>query len=109
MSDIRKVAESYHKDNGDWDEWPYPTLTIESIITGKLRTHILNIYSLEDTAEVYLIETQVSGGYSEFTKEDECSIQVQVDGIIVWDSIYHMNKESAMAKFLTTFGGDVKK
>jgi hypothetical protein len=68
VSDITKVSELRSKDEGNWDDWPYPTITITSRITGDLRSRILARLRLPD-GEVILEESEVSGGYSEFTQE----------------------------------------
>ena len=103
MSDIRKVRATQEKD-GDWEEWPYPTETIESVISGDLRARILRILErTDDGAEVRLIETNVSGGYSEYTQESECDIEVRIGGDVAWKDEYSFSTESAMTKFLAKF------
>lgn len=107
MSDIRKVREVREKDDGDWEDWPYPILTIESVVSGGLRAIILARLNAPDTAEVRLIETCVSGGYSEFTQEDDYGIEVLADGASAWKHEYGTSAESSMARFLAEFGPPV--
>jgi hypothetical protein len=104
MNDIRKVMESRSKEDGDWDDWPYPTVTIESVVSGELRARILTVLGYaDDGREVRLIESQVSGGYSEYTQEDECSIEVRIGAEVAWKNMFY-SEESAMAAFLANFG-----
>lgn len=107
MSDIRKVSETRVKeDDGEWDDWPYPTVTIESVVSGNLRSRILNeLERHDDGCEIRLIENQVSGGYSEYTQEDDCSIEIRIGQETVWENKFNFSSESAMAAFLRQFGG----
>ena len=101
---IKKVRETRTKDDGDWGEWPFPTVEIESVISGDLRSRILAKLGREDDGcEVRLVETAVSAGYSEFTQEDECSIEVKIGSDVAWSDEYAYSTESAMAKFLQEF------
>lgn len=103
MRDIRKVRATQEKD-GDWEEWPYPTETIESVVSGDLRARILRILErADDGTEVRLIETNVSGGYSEYTRETECDIEVRIGGDVAWKYEDSLSNESAMTKFLAKF------
>lgn len=105
MSDLRKVRETRTKDDGDWDEWPYPTLTIESVISGDLRTRALSKLGRPDhDGEVLLIESHVSAGWSEYTQEDDYSIEVSINGESAWKDEYNYSTESAMAQFLKWIG-----
>ena len=107
MSDITKVRETRTKDDGDWDEWPYPTVEIESVVSGELRSRILSVLGIEDDGQkIMLVETNVSGGWSEFTQETECGIEVRIDAETAWKDEYNYSSESAMAAFLRKFGGN---
>lgn len=102
--DIQKVKETRTKDAGDWGEWPFPTLEIESVITGELRSRILaKLGRSDETAEMLLIETNVSSGYSEYTQEDECSIRVRIGEDTAWQADYEHSTDAAMARFLKEF------
>ena len=101
MGDIRKVSETRSKDDGDWDEWPYPTVTIESEVTGELRSKVIAAAGGEPVpGRVIITETEVSGGYSEFTQETEYGIEVRIDGASVWKDEYNMDSETAMSAFM---------
>lgn len=103
MNDIRKIRQTETKDDGDWEEWPYPTVEIESVISGDLRSRILTkLERADDGCEIRLIETSVSGGYSEYTQEDECSIEVKIDTETVWKA-ETFSTESATARFMEKF------
>ncbi len=103
VMNLRKIRETHSKDDGGaWDEWPYPTITIESEVSGALRTAVLSAFGRAGE-KVILIESEVSAGWSEFTQETEYGIAVQVDGETVWQQDYATSAESAMASFLRTF------
>jgi len=107
MSDITKIRETRTKDEGDWDEWPYPTVEIESVISGELRSRILAVLGRKDDgSEMRLVEIQVSGGWSEFTQEDECEIGIKIGAETIWKDDYNYSSESAMAAFMRKFGGE---
>lgn len=104
MSDIRKVRETYSKENpGDWEDWPYPTVTIESEVSGELRAGILAKLG-RSKGDVCLVESEVSGGWSEWTQETDYEISVEIDGEKVWGDEYSPSKESALAAFLEWVG-----
>jgi hypothetical protein len=98
--DITKIKEVTTKDDGDWEEWPYPTVEITSKITGELREKILNLTAHQFDGDITLVEEKVSSGYSEYTQEDEHSIRVLIGDRQVWTEAYESSQESAMAKFL---------
>jgi hypothetical protein len=101
MGDIKKISETCEKDGGDWEEWPYLTVTIKSEVTGELRGKIIAKAGGEPTpGRVTLIETKVSAGYSEYTQEDECSIEVRIDGASVWKDEQNFSSDRGMAAFL---------
>lgn len=102
MSDITKISELRTKDGGDWDKWPYPTVTITSAITGELRKRILAKLEIADNpgTEVTIEESEVSGGYSEYTQENDCSIRVMVDGTEHWQRGDMYGTDGAMAAFM---------
>ena len=102
--DITKIREERSKEDGDWDEWPYPTVDITSRITGELKDKILKLTG-DSEGEVTLVETEVSGGYSEYTQEDEHSIRVLIGKRQVWCAPYEMSGDRAMARFLAWVGG----
>ena len=102
--DIQKIRETRTKEDGDWGEWPYPTLEIESVVSGELRARILTKLGKEtDGGEVRLIETNVSAGYSEYTQEDECSAEVRIGSETVWKAEYEHSIGAAMTSFLKVF------
>lgn len=98
MGDITKIAEHYTKEEGVWGDWPYPTVTIISKVTGELRDKILALTGGE--GDVYLEESEISVGYSEYTQDTEYTIRVVVNASEVWKHDCEVSKESAMASFL---------
>lgn len=103
MSDITKIREERSKDDGDWEEWPYPTVTITSRVTGSLRTAILAKLGVAD-GDVTIEESEVSGGWSEVTQETDYQIQVLLDGVKKWERDVQWSAESAMAAFMDWCG-----
>jgi hypothetical protein len=106
MSDITKISESYSKDPDyhDWDAWPYPTVCIESVVSGELRSRILTALDWKDDgSELHLVETKISSGWSEYTPEDDCEIAVMIGSQTLWESKHHYNSEPAMAAFMQRF------
>lgn len=53
------------------DEWPYPTRYVKSLIEGELADRIRERLGLEDDVPVYITETVISGGWSEYTQETD--------------------------------------
>ena len=101
MSDITRIKEIRYKDDGDWDEWPYPTIETTSRITGELRDKILKRTGRKanDTSEITIVESNVSSGWSEFTQDNDYSIDVFIgtEGITITN--YDTSEESAMSRF----------
>ena len=103
MNDITKIKETRYKDDGDWEEWPYPTFEITSRVTGELRDKILKLTNREinDTSEVTIVESDISSGWSEWTQEDDYGLAVYVGTVKVREWTYQFSERDAMAKFLT--------
>jgi len=55
------------------DEWPYPTRYAKSLITGDLADKIRERLGLDSHVPVFITEKVVSGGYSEYTQENDYS------------------------------------
>jgi hypothetical protein len=53
------------------DVWPYPTSYTKSLITGDLADKIRERLGAEPHVPVMLTEKRVSGGYSEYTQEND--------------------------------------
>jgi hypothetical protein len=101
-TNIRKIDQIVGP--GDPDKWPYPTITIESEISGELRDRIIARTGL--TGRVTLLESEISGGYSEYTQETDYEIEVLIDGHHVWNDDYQWSTESAFGAFMTWVAGD---
>lgn len=104
MSDIVKIHEwtdtDGHTPNEDGGyDWPYPTEVIESEVVGDLREKVLTRTDRFD-GDVRIVERVVSGGYSEYTQENDYEFEVVVDGVQVWDSSGYWGPESNLADFL---------
>ena len=52
-------------------EWPYPNSYTKSLITGDLAGKIRERLGLESHVPVMITEKVVSGGYSEYTQEND--------------------------------------
>lgn len=53
------------------DDWPYPTRYSKSLITGDLADAIRARLGVEAHVPVIITEEVVSGGYSEYTQEND--------------------------------------
>lgn len=62
----------------DADDWPYPTTYRESQANGELAERIRRALGVADDLPVYVTEEIVSGGWSEFTQEDEYGLVIRV-------------------------------
>lgn len=103
MSDITRIMVTQSKDDGDWDEWPYPTIETTSRVTGELKAKILKLTGRkdDDTSEVTIVEIHVSSGWSEFTQDDDYALEVFVGGERVKEWSYETSEASAMGSFLS--------
>lgn len=59
------------EDGRDADEWPYPTRYQKSLVEGGLADAIRARLGRPASEPVFLTETVVSGGYSEYTQEND--------------------------------------
>lgn len=55
----------------DPEEWPYPTRYSKSLITGDLADKIRDRLGAEQHVPVMITEKVESGGYSEYTQEND--------------------------------------
>jgi hypothetical protein len=84
------------------DEWPYPTTYTKSLITGQLAQDIRVKLMKPDEMPVFIIEEQISGGYSEYTQETDYSHVLEVNGerINLGDSYDYDNGLNSLLKWL---------
>lgn len=90
MSDInaiRKWTETEGHELNEYGEydWPYPTEVVESRVTGDLRDKVLLRTDRFD-GDVLITERVISGGWSEYTQENDYEFDVTIDGVTVWTS-----------------------
>lgn len=64
----------------DADGWPYPNYYTESLITGELADKIRARLEAHPEAPVIFKETCESGGYSEYTQENDYTFELRVNG-----------------------------
>lgn len=62
----------------DPDEWPYPTKYTRSLAHGELAERIRRALGVTDDLPVYVEERIESGGYSEYTQEDDYYMTIKV-------------------------------
>lgn len=72
--------EDAPEDGRDADEWPYPTRYYKSLITGDLADLIRKRLGVEPHVPVMLTEKVESGGYSEYTQENDYEHTLTVGG-----------------------------
>lgn len=104
MSDIREVSRWSDTEGHELDEygeyaWPYPTEYILSEVTGQLRQEVIDKIGAEIDSLVTIREEVVSGGYSEYTQENDYSFELIVNYDTVWSSERYSG-ESNLAAFL---------
>lgn len=59
------------------DEWSYPTVHSVSSVQGELAERVRTAFNISDSSmEVRIIESVESGGYSEYTQENEYNFTV---------------------------------
>jgi hypothetical protein len=58
-------------EDGREDEWPYPNHYIKSLITGELADRVRARLDQPAETPVLITETQISGGWSEYTQETD--------------------------------------
>jgi len=90
LGDMRRVSR---------EEWPYPTITTRSIVTGDLREKILRLYNLE-VGVVHIVETSTSEGYSDATQEERVDIEIRINGNSVKEFLDNYSSQSAISRFL---------
>jgi hypothetical protein len=109
MSDItlmRQWVESDQPEPEDGWDWPSPPIHAESSVTGELRTQILVKLGRADRDQaVRLIESEIEGGWSEWTAEIDYEIEVWIhepgkDPERVWNRDTDWNAKDAMSAFL---------
>ena len=59
------------------DDWPYPTHHSKYLITGNLADKVRARLGEDESSSVTITEDRVSGGYSEYTQEDELFFEVE--------------------------------
>lgn len=62
------------------NEWPYPTRYQRCLITGDLADAVRERLGLEEHVPVMIVETVVSGGWSEYTQENDYYHLVEAGG-----------------------------
>jgi len=59
-------------------EWPFPTRYLESQAQGELAERIRRALGVVGDVPVFVTEQIVSGGWSEYTQEDDHSLTIRV-------------------------------
>ncbi len=104
------------KDHPEWGyRWPYPTQYKVSLIWGPLAIRINKFFDIPYTDhKLYLFETITSGGWSDFTAEEEFDMEVWIirkgSAKTLWDSEKQSkfypsyDRENNLDKFIKLFG-----
>lgn len=95
----------------DPDEWPSPPSHIEYRVEGQMRADILARLGREasDRCEVRLIESDIEGGWSEYTVEWDYEIEVWVHEGGQAQRVYersHWSAEDRLPDFIKWIGGE---
>jgi len=59
------------------DEWPYPTVTTTYLTGGVLAQDVRKKLGLDDDVPIIMVEDAISGGYSEYTQENDYYITLK--------------------------------
>jgi hypothetical protein len=108
MANTELLLVTSWTDDGDPDEWPYPDTVSLWEVVGGLRDAVLKRMRLLGHTEytgnesVTLEERTISGGYSEYTQEDEYHFVIYVDDVRVfsWEDYWNVNPINALIKWL---------
>lgn len=74
LTTLREWEDEDANDGG----WPYPTRYTESEANGELAERIRRALGVADDLPVYVTEEVVSGGWSEYTQEDDYTLAIRV-------------------------------
>lgn len=58
-------------------EWPYPTQYVERAVSGSLAHAIRARFGADSTTPVTITSEEVSGGWSEYTQENDYNMTIQ--------------------------------
>ena len=70
------------------DDWPYPTTHKKFLIGGDLAARVCKRLGADEGTPVFITEKVESGGYSEFTQEDETKFIVECGVHTMWFDEY---------------------
>lgn len=75
-----QLLEEWEDDDGaPNDEWPYATRYTKHLITGGLADAVRKRLELPDSTSVMIEEQVVSGGWSEYTQENDYNFTLKFD------------------------------
>jgi len=85
----------------DADDWPYPNRYSKSLITGDLADAIRTRLNVESHVPVIITEEVVSGGYSEYTQENDYNHTITVgEHTVELESSWTWNAITALTRWL---------
>nr|WP_296763756.1 hypothetical protein [Rhodococcus sp. (in: high G+C Gram-positive bacteria)] len=100
------ISEWEDEDEND-GEWPYPTEYVKSVISGELADQVRKKIGKDKNdflPPVYITEINVSGGYSEYTQENDYSFIIECGDYHsneLFDSRWYSNNQlNALLKWL---------
>jgi len=76
---IEEWSDDPAEGRSEWD-WPYPTKYQVCLITGELADKVRERLDLDDSVPVHIKEEVVSGGWSEYTQENDYYHTLEVGG-----------------------------
>lgn len=89
------------------DEWPYPDSFVRSEPSEALAQAVRDRVGASEDAGVTLVTRCVSGGYSEYTQENDYSTIVEVDGDVVFDTgLSYQNSTNGLTELLAWLDED---
>lgn len=70
------------------DDWPYPTTYKKFLIGGDLAERVCKRLGVDAGTPVFITEQVESGGYSEWTQEDETRFSIDCGNYTMWFDEY---------------------
>ena len=74
------LLDEWEDEDENDGEWPYPTQYKKSRVEGELAEQVRAKLGVADDAEVIITEEIISGGWSEYTQENEYNLEVEAGG-----------------------------
>lgn len=78
-------------------DWPYPTIYKKFLIGGDLAERVCSRLGADEGTPVFITEQVESGGYSEWTQDDETKFVIDCGPYTMWFDEYRPRVEYGMS------------